>query len=312
MTSPDRDAAAHPHREFGTPLWRSLLYVPVNVQKFVDRAPRTGADAIQLDLEDSIAASEKDAARRLVQTAANKIAASGIDVVVRINRPVSAAVRDIEASICPSVRALSLPKVESADHVRLLSEVVAEAESRAGIPIGGTRLIIGIETPSAWLKMSEIAASHPRIAAMLLGSEDFATAVGMASSGDHLLGPKQSLVIAAAAAGILPLGIVGSFANFRDIESFRAIARKSRALGFRGSSCIHPDQVAILNEEFGPTDADVEAARGVIDSYAAAARDNRGAIAHDGAMIDLPVVERARRLLEDHARILAREDSRRR
>lgn len=305
----DRDGAPR-FANASLPLWRSLLYVPVNVAKFVERAPLTGADAIQLDLEDSIAASEKESARSLVQDAAKGIADSGIDVVVRINRPLSLAVRDIECSICPSVRALSLPKVESADQVRLLSEVMAEAELRAGMAVGATRLIIGIETPSAWFKMPEIASAHARNAAMLLGSEDFATEVGMSSRGDNLLAPKQALVLAAAAAGILPLGIVGSFANFRDIDGFRAMVKRSRALGFRGSSCIHPDQVDILNEAFAPESSEVDAARRIVDSYEAAIGDNRGAVALDGAMIDLPVVERAKRLLEIHARVRAREDSR--
>jgi citrate lyase subunit beta/citryl-CoA lyase len=187
-------------------LWRSLLYVPVNVTRFVDRALRSGADAVQLDLEDSIALSEKDAARAQVAGAAERISASDVDVIVRINRPLAMAVRDIEAAVCPAVCALSLPKVESADHVRLLSEAVAEAELRTGMTPGATRFILGIETPAAWMKMQDIALADPRNAAMLLGSEDFATAVGMSTAPENLLGPKQALVIAAAAAGLLPLG----------------------------------------------------------------------------------------------------------
>jgi citrate lyase subunit beta/citryl-CoA lyase len=288
------------------PIWRSLLYVPVNIGRFVERAAATDADAIQLDLEDSIAPSEKDHARGLVQAAAARIAAGGADVIVRINRPLGLAIRDIEASVCPQITALSLPKIESADHVRLISETIAEAECAAGMAIGSTRLIVGIETPQAWLGMAGIASADPRITAMLLGSEDFSSATGMSTSPENLLGPKQALVIAAAAAGILPLGLVGSFANYKDKEGFRAMVARSRDLGFRGSSCIHPDQVAILNHGFGPRSEEVDAARRVLDAFEAAQTDGRGAVGLDGVMIDLPVVARARSVLALETRLATR------
>jgi citrate lyase subunit beta/citryl-CoA lyase len=183
---------------------------------------------------------------------------------------------------------------------------VAEAELRAGITPGATRFILGIETPAAWMRMLDIALADPRNTAMLLGSEDFATAVGMSTAPGNLLGPKQALVIAAAAAGLLPLGIVGSFANFRDKEAFRAMVRQSRAIGYRGSSCIHPDQIEILNAEFSPGTEEVEAARAVLQRFDEALSGNRGAVALDGAMIDMPVVERARAILADHERATAR------
>ncbi|WP_162986887.1 HpcH/HpaI aldolase/citrate lyase family protein [Sphingomonas paeninsulae] len=291
------------------PTWRSLLYVPVNVQRFIDRAVRTDADAVQLDLEDSIAPSEKDNARGVVKSAAAYISASGKDVIVRINRPLGLAVRDIDASICPEVTALSLPKVESADHVRLISETIAEAESRAGLIVGSIRLIVGIETPRAWLHMEEIASADPRIVAMLLGSEDFASAIGMSPSPENLLGPKQSLVIAAASAGILALGLVGSFANYKDTAAFRAMVERSRAVGFRGSSCIHPSQIAILNEGFSPSKKEVDAARRVVDMFDQARSEGHGALGVDGAMVDLPVMQRARALLALDARVQAQRGS---
>ena len=285
------------------PLWRSLLYVPANVERFVNRAISSGADAIQLDLEDGVAPAEKDSARQVVASAAQRSAASGGDVIVRINRPLGMAVRDIEASVCPSVTALSLPKVESADHVRLLSETVAEAELRAGMPLGATRLIVGIESPRAWHDMMGIASADPRVVAMLLGSEDFASAVGMTTAPENLLGPKQAMVIAAAAAGVLPLGLVGSFANYRDTEAFRAMVLRSRAIGFRGSSCIHPDQVPLLNEGFSPTGDELAKAREVVAAFDEAVRSGSGAVGLDGAMLALPVVERARAVLALQERI---------
>src|SRR5437660_11094080 len=106
------------------PVWRSLLFVPVTARRFVDGAARRGADAIILDLEDSVAASEKDRARTLVPEATEIVAPGGADVVVRINRPLRFAVRDIEAAVGPGVLALALPKTEAPEHLRLLAEIV--------------------------------------------------------------------------------------------------------------------------------------------------------------------------------------------
>ena len=108
------------------PVWRSLLFVPVTQRRSVDGAARRGADAIILDLEDSVAASEKDRARTLVPEAAEIVSRGGADVVVRINRPMRLAVRDIEAVVGPRVLALALPKTDSAEHVRLIAEIVDE------------------------------------------------------------------------------------------------------------------------------------------------------------------------------------------
>src|SRR5271155_5978640 len=112
------------------PVWRSLLFVPVTARRFVDGAARRGADAIILDLEDSVAASEKERARTLVPEAAGIVSAGGADVVVRINRPLRMAVRDIEAAVGPGVLALALPKTESPEHVQLLAEIIDEVDRK--------------------------------------------------------------------------------------------------------------------------------------------------------------------------------------
>src|SRR5579862_1054007 len=118
------------------PVWRSMLFVPVTARRFVEGAARRGADAIILDLEDAVAASEKDRARTLVPEAAAIVSQGGADVVVRINRPLRMAVRDIEAAVGPGVIALALPKIDSAEHVRLLAEIVEEVEAERGVAAG--------------------------------------------------------------------------------------------------------------------------------------------------------------------------------
>src|SRR6516162_7260567 len=139
------------------PVWRSLLFVPVTAKRFVDGAARRGADAIILDLEDSVAASEKERARTLVAEAAEIVSRGGADVVVRINRPLRMAVRDIEAAVGPRVSALGLPKTDSAEHVRLIAEMVDEVEAERGMAPGTTRLIAMVETAAAFFQIAEIA-----------------------------------------------------------------------------------------------------------------------------------------------------------
>lgn len=282
----------------GAPLWRSLLYVPANRRRFVDKAHTRGADGIQLDLEDSIAPSEKDEARRELPGAVERLAGHGVDVVVRVNRPWRLAVRDIEASVRPGVLALALPKVASADHVRMVDEVVSELEPTAGLAPGSIGFIAMVETSDAYFRMHEIAAASPRVWSLTLGGEDFATSVGIEPTPELLAGPKQTMVIAARAAGVWPVGLVGSIAGYRDLEAFRSIARRSREIGCVGAAAVHPDQVPVLNEEFSPDPAQVERAERLVRAYDDAHASGVGAIEFDGEMVDEPIAVRARALLD--------------
>jgi len=121
--------------------------------------------------------------------------------------------------------------------------------------------------------------------------------VGMEPLGETLEMPKQTVIIAARAAGILPLGFMGTVADFKDLDAFRAVVRRSRRFGFAAASCIHPSQLAILNEEYGVSPTETERARRLIAAYEAALAQGVGAVTFEGKMIDVPVVERARALL---------------
>jgi len=246
------------------PVWRSLMYVPVNVEKYVDKAHTRGADVIQLDLEDSVPPAAKDRARTLVQAAAARVRRGGADVVVRINRPLSMAVRDIEEAVGPDVDGLACTKVDSASHLRLLDELVTELEEKRGLAVGHTKFIAMIETPDAFFRIHEIANACARTVACVIGGEDFALNCNMQPTGEALFYPKQHMVIAANAAGIMPLGFIDSVAGFGDWDKFRAMVRRSRDFGFMGAGCIHPGQVTIVNEEYTPRDEEVEYAGKII------------------------------------------------
>ena len=288
------------------PVWRSLLYVPAHVERFVAKAHMRGADCIQLDLEDSVPPGEKAAARAAIATAAPRVRQGGADVLVRINAPLSLAVPDIQAAVCPGVDGIIVTKARGPDHVRLLDELVSECEERAGLPVGELWFYLLVETPEALPHAEAIARASPRAVAMSLGAEDFATAIGSEPSEEALAVAKSLVLHAARAAGIMPLGLTGTLAQFGDVAAFQAMAERSRKLGFDGASCINPAQVGPLNVAFTPSEAEVIYARRVIEIDREARSTGRGAVALDGRMIDVPVVRRAERLLARAAAIRQR------
>ena len=145
------------------PVWRSLMFVPVNVDKFVKTGADRGADGIILDLEDAVAPSQKDHARTLIADAIPQVSRNGADVLVRINRPWRMMVRDIEAAVIPGVAALVLTKVDSAEHVLAVAEMVEELEAERNLPAGSVKFAVLVESTRGFFRMEEIARCHPRI-----------------------------------------------------------------------------------------------------------------------------------------------------
>jgi len=288
------------------PVWRSMLFVPVTRPRFVEKGADAGADAIILDFEDSVAPSDKERARALLPEAMKQVSRRGADVVVRVNRPWRLLVRDIEAAVIPGIAALALPKIESAEHVQAIAEIVDELETERGITPGTVKLQALVETASGFFRIEQIARAHPRLIAVSIGAEDLALSVGMVPEAEGLFYPKQQCIIAARAAGILPLGFIGTVADYKDLDAFRATIRRSQRLGFLGASCIHPSNVAILNEEFAPRAEEVSQAERMVAAYDEALTAGRGSIEFEGKMIDIPVVERAKQVLARAAAIRAR------
>ena len=279
------------------PNWRSLLYVPATRESFVAKAHTRGADAIILDLEDAVAPAEKPAARAALAAAIPSVRQNGAEVCVRINRPLRMAVQDIEAAVAAGADVLVLTKLMGPDHVRLLSELIAESEAAHGVPIGHTRCIGLVETADALSAMEAIARADPRLVALGAGGEDLATDLGAEPSPDALYLPKMLAVMAARAAGILPLGFIGTVAGLSDPDGYRVMLRRSRKLGFACASCVHPSQVPVINEEYGDSPEELDRARRMVAAFAESLARGVGAVSFEGRMIDEPVVERARRLL---------------
>ncbi|WP_292021975.1 MULTISPECIES: CoA ester lyase [unclassified Brevundimonas] len=290
--------------------WRSLLYVPAHIDRFVAN-PRLGqADAVVLDLEDSVPVDQKSNARDRLSAAVATVAAAGPDVLVRINDG-DPGEEDIGVAVQSGVSALVVPKVRSARQLIHIADRVASAEANAELATGTTRLIVLIETADGFIAMTDILRATPRTMGVILGAEDFATDVGMAVDEATLRGPRQQVVIAAAAAGVMPFGLMGATTRFDDLDAYRTLAVDSKRFGYVGSTCIHPSQVAILNTAFAPSTDEVLWAERVCAAFADAGQEGRGAVSLDGRMIDAPVAARAQGLLSRHRSIEARAASKR-
>lgn len=279
------------------PIWRSMLFVPAHVDKFVARAHERGADACILDLEDSVPLGSKGVARQGVRAAAGRVVQGGTTVLVRVNAAWSEAQLDLQALVCPEVSAVVLPKVHDAGHLQAVAKALDAIEAARGMPLGHTRLIAQIEDVQALPRLDEIASSTQRLLGMILGSEDFSVSAGSAAIPEALLMPNQMVLWACRRAGILPFGIPASIADFADLTAFRRHIRLARQLGFVGAFCVHPQQVAVMNEEFSASTQELADARGVIEAYEAALQAGRGAAEYRGKMVDPPVVARAQELL---------------
>ena len=276
------------------PLWRSILFVPPHVERYVARAAVTPADAVILDLEDGVALRNKPAARAAVARAAATLAARGIDVLVRLNHDPVALSEDLSYCTGPGIAGYMLPKVEDIRQIRHLEALLHEKQSSAAV------LIPTIETPRAVLGLATLSELSPQVVALALGDEDLSAAMGCDPPSETVQLARQMLVLAAAAQERSSFALIS--ANFRDLHDYRVACERARKQGLSGGICIHPAQVPLLNEAFSPTATEIVAAERVV-----AANAGDGATSVDGSMVDRPVVLRAAALLARARMISARE-----
>jgi citrate lyase subunit beta/citryl-CoA lyase len=278
---------------------RSSLILPVNVRHFVEKAYTRGADAIVLDLEDSVPPREKASARLLVRDSLALAGRGGAEVLVRVNNDPALLADDIEAVVHPGLDGLSIPKAESAAQIRDIGGRLDRLERARGLTPGHLRLSLAIETPKGLLVAEEIARSSDRIATMSVGVEDYCLELGVEPSADglELLYPVAHLVSICKAVGVQPTGLVGSIAGFRDLATFEGAAARARQLGCEGAGCIHPDQVTVLNRVFTPDPGKVEQARRVVEAFEEGVRRGTASVSLDGKMVDVPVYKRAQVVL---------------
>ena len=291
-------------------LRRTMMFVPGNNPGMMADAHIYGPDSIMLDLEDSVSMMEKVTARLLVYNALKTIDYGDTEMVVRIN-PLNTPYgkKDIEAVVKAGVHVVRMPKTETADEVREVEAEIEKVEREIGAE-GRTRIMAAIESALGVVNAYDIAISSPRMMGIALGAEDYCANLKTQRSkeGDELRLARETIVVAARAAGIDALDTV--FSNLNDMETFRREVEYIKTLGFDGKSIINPRQIEVVNEVFTPTEKDIEKAKAIVAAIKEAEKKGSGVIALNGKMIDRPVVIRAERTitLAKAAGLLTEED----
>ena len=281
---------------------RSLLFVPGDSERKFEKAARSGADALILDLEDFVAPSRKTAARELVARLIDHSDQHDWSFFVRVNAlDTGLTLDDLVAVVRPGLDVLMIPKTSGAPDVERVACYLDALEARAGMPLGSVKLaIVATETARAMFALGSYAPAHPRLAALTWGGEDLAAALGATSNRDEAgdwTFPYQvaraQCLFAASAAEVTAIDTV--FVDFRDGEGLERDCRRSRRDGFTGRMAIHPDQVATINRCYAPSDAEVHLARRIVAAFEA--NPGAGTLGIDGKMVDIPHLKAARKIL---------------
>lgn len=276
---------------------RSLLYVPGNNPGMLQTGGLFGADVVVLDLEDSVAPSEKDAARDLVCGALRRVDFGRAATCVRLNSLDTFAAADLKSLVPARPDLVLLPKTGCPGDVLELVGILESLESlekKDRKPIGVMALI---ESPRGLAEINAIAASHPRLEALVLGAEDYAAMVGAlrTKEGAEIALARSQLVNAAAAYGLESFDAV--FTDAADDEGLAADTILARNLGFTGKSAVNPRQVKVINDLFSPSGEDVDWAGRVVRALRQAEKEGSGVASIGGKMVDAPVARRAERIL---------------
>jgi citrate lyase subunit beta/citryl-CoA lyase len=277
---------------------RSLLFVPADSEKKLAKSQSSPADALILDLEDSVAAQNRPKARGLVKEFLKDRHSQSI--WVRIN-PLGSEdfIRDVESVVVSKPAGLVIPKPDGPQTLREIDNHISTREAKAGVHHGDIKLLpVATETPEAVLTLGEYRNPPPRLAAMSWGAEDLSAALGAATNrdenGEFLFVHKMVralVLIAAKAAGVDAIETL--HADFRDAKGLERVARAAQREGFSGMLAIHPDQVETINAAFTPSAADIEHAKKVVAAFAQGA----GVAALDGKMLDQPHLKQAKHVL---------------
>jgi citrate lyase subunit beta / citryl-CoA lyase len=281
--------------------------MPVHLRRFVEKANSRGADAICLDLEDSVPADQKNLARSTMRDAVEIVRDGSSDVLVRINK--SSASQDLTASCWNGVQGIVFPKAETPQEIVSLDKIITNLEKDRGLRENSIEINILIESAKGVLSMQSILSASQRMRTVSIGHEDLCLDLGIipTEEGRELFYAKSKLVMQARAAGLIPTGLMGTLSNFSDLNGLRLNAQSARNLGFKGAGCIHPAQVPVLNEVFSPTREEVEYSIKVIEKFKEANSIGQASIQLDGKMIDTPVYERAKAIVEFAKEIQKRE-----
>ncbi|MFH2110749.1 MAG: CoA ester lyase [Candidatus Bathyarchaeota archaeon] len=288
------------HTDVESLVRRSSLIFPVNVERFAEKAHLRGADCVIMDLEDSVPEGEKDKARSLIRGYIPVVGKGGGDVAVRINRPIKQATQDLEASVWRGLTCVSLPKVESAEEVRLIDQIITGLERKRGMGVGTVQMAIAVETALGVVRAYEIASASPRTVTMGVGAEDLTQEMGVQTTkeGQELWYARSKVLTDAYAAGVQPMGLVGVEPfTLQEPERAYDTALNSRKLGYKGAQSIHPAPILYLNKGFSIPPEEVDQMRRTLEAFEEGLRKGTASVNVDGRMIDIASAERCRRVL---------------
>lgn len=282
--------------------YRSLLYVPGNKPAWMEKALNYSADCLILDLEDSVPAAEKTAARPLVKAAIIALKAKGQSVNVRINPfDTGLTLDDIEGVLCPELNGISLPKVETVADMMQLDALLTHVEKRKGMTPGSIETPLACETAKGMRNIYDIATSCPRVKRVSIAAGpggDAARAIGYqwTKEGTETLFLRSRTILESRAAGI-PYPTISSWWNIKDVEGLERDARFNRQLGFRGMTVIHPSHVPIVNKVFTPTAEEIAYCEGLIAAMDEARKAGTAAVTYKGDMVDEAMVKTAEEVI---------------
>lgn len=277
-------------------LRRSRLYLPGNEPKFFVNAGLHSPDGIILDLEDSVAPSEKGAAQLLVRNALRSVDFYGAERMVRINQ-LPKGLDDLKYIIPNNVNVILVPKCESAEQIHQLEKEVEKLKKQFKVENQIYFMPI-IESALGVIKAYEIASASKNNCALAIGLEDYTADIGTqrTNQGRESIFARQMLVNAAKAAGIQVIDTV--FSDVADMEALRQSVIEAKSLGFEGKGCIHPRQIKVVHEAFAPTAEEIEKAKKIVQAFEEAEKKGLGVVSLGSKMIDPPVVKRAIRTID--------------
>ncbi|POY43152.1 citrate (pro-3S)-lyase subunit beta [Avibacterium paragallinarum] len=286
-----------------------MLFVPGSNAAMLSNSFIYKPDAIMFDLEDAVALKEKDSARMLVAHALKNPFYQDIETVVRVN-PLDSAfgLDDLNAVVRAGVDIVRLPKTDTAQDVVDMDNAIAEIEKQCGRVVGSTKLLAAIESPLGVTQANEIAKASSRLIGIALGAEDYVRNLKTERSPDgvELLFARCTILQAARAAGIMAFDTV--FSNADDEEGFLREASLIKQLGFDGKSLINPRQIELIHNLYAPSQKDVDFAKRVISAAEQAEKEGLGVVSLNGKMVDSPIIERAKLVLQRAALSGIREE----
>ena len=278
---------------------RALLYMPGDDRRKIEKATTLRVDSICMDMEDGVALNKKAEARAVIAQAMKELDFGTSERCIRINSIGSGMEKyDLAAALTANPDSIVVPKIETAEQVKWVSDHIETHELASHKNIGTVRLLVGVETAKGILNLKEIAEADKRLEAIIFGGEDYAASVGAVrtKAATELLYARQATVTACAATDLQAIDVV--FIDFKDPEGLRVEAEQGSGFGFSGKQIIHPNQVAVVQEAFTPSDSAIDYAKRIVESFESSQKEGKGAYALDGKMIDMPLLKNAQKVLD--------------